>query len=87
MDWLEPALRNESYGWIALGLGGATLIPGLLISLFALWFRWRAARLGRLARRFHGRKQLAEEQMSGFDQEEKDLHRMMGEIEKAAGKG
>jgi hypothetical protein len=87
MDWLEPALRNESYGWIALGVAGATLLPGLLASLIAAWFRWRASRLGKLARRFHGRKQLAEEQLSGFDQEEKDLQRMMSEIEKTAAKG
>ena len=87
MDWLEPALRNETYGYIALGVGGATLLPGILISLIAAWFAWRSSRLGKLARRFHGRKQLAEEQISSFDQEEKDLQRMMGEIEKSAGKG
>jgi type VI protein secretion system component VasK len=87
MDWLEPALRNETYGWIALGVAGATLLPGLLVSLIAAWFSWRAARLGKLARRFHGHKQLAEEQISSFDQEEKDLQRMMKEIEKAAANG
>ena len=84
MDWLEPAMRNETYGWIALAAAGAVLLPGFLVTLIALWFRWRAARLGRLARRHHGRKQLAEEQLSGFVQEEKDLKRMMQEMEKTA---
>lgn len=87
MDWLEPALRNETYGYIAGGIAAATLIPGLVVSLIAAWFGWRSSRLDKLAKRFHGHKQLAEEQLSGFDQEEKDLNRMMKEIEKSAGKG
>jgi len=87
MEWLEPALRNETYGYIALGVAGTTLLPGVLVSLLAAWFGWRSSRLGKLAKRFHGHKQLAEEQLSGFDQEEKDLQRMMKEIEKAAANG
>lgn len=87
MDWLEPALRNETYGYIALAVAGATLLPGVLLSLIAAWFGWRSSRLAKLAKRFHGHKQLAEEQISSFDQEEKDLQRMMKEIEKSAATG
>lgn len=87
MDWLEPALRNVTYGYIAGGVAAAALVPGLIASLFAAWFGWRSAHLNKLARRNQGRKQLAEEQLSGFDQEEKDLQRMMKEIEKSAAKG
>jgi hypothetical protein len=83
MDWLEPAMRNPAYGFIALGVGGATLAPAILTGLLALWFRLRATHLGRLARKFRGRRQLAEERISGMAAEEADLRRMMGEIERA----
>ena len=83
MDWLEPAMRNPAYGFIALAVGGATLAPAMLTGLLALWFRWRASHLGRLARKARGRRQLAEERLSGMAAEEGDLRRMMKEIEKA----
>ena len=83
MDWLEPALRNETYGLIALGVGGAALLPAVLTGFLSVWFRWRAFRLARLAKRFSGRKQVAEEQLSSMAAEERDLRRLMGEIEKA----
>ena len=83
MEWLEPALRNETYGLIALGVGAATLLPAMLTGLAALWFAWRSARLARLARRFRGRAQLALEQMSSMDAEEADVRRMMDEMGKA----
>ena len=87
MDWLEPALRNETYGLIALGVAGAALLPAMLVGLAAVWFRWRAFRLGRLVKRFRGRRQLAEEQLSSMAAEERDLRRLMGEMEKAQARG
>jgi len=87
MDWIEPALHNETYGYIALAAGAVALLPGFLTGLLSLWFRWRAFRLGRIARRFMGRTQLAEEQLSSMAAEEKDLKRLMKEMERAAAKG
>jgi hypothetical protein len=86
MEWLEPSLRNPAYGLIALAIGGAVLAPAVLTTLMLAWFSWRASRLARLARRFRGRSQLAEEQISSFAAEESDLRRMMKEIEKAQAK-
>ena len=51
------------------------------------WFSWRASRLGRLARRFQGRQMMADELMSSMEAEEKDLRRLMGEMERAARQG
>ncbi|MFT3725364.1 MAG: hypothetical protein QM773_17480 [Hyphomonadaceae bacterium] len=86
MNWLDDALINRAYGFIALGVAGAALAPALLLELLSGWFSWRSSRLSRLAKRFRGRGQLAEEQISSLSAEEKDLQRMMGEME-AAGKG
>jgi hypothetical protein len=83
MEWLEPALRNETYGLIALGIGAATLLPATFFGLLTLWFRWRASRLAKLTRRFRGRRQLAEEQLSSMAAEEKDIERMINEMERA----
>ena len=87
MSWLELALRNETYGLIALAVAGAALLPGFLLGLLSLWFKWRAFRLGRITRRHRGRKQLAEEHLSSMAAEEKDLRRMMKEMEKAKAAG
>ena len=84
MEWLEPSLRNPDYGLIALAISGAALAVAALTTLLLAWFSWRASRLARLAKRFHGRSQLAEEQMSSFAAEENDLRRMMKEMEAAA---
>ncbi len=59
------------------------LLLAVLTGILSVWFRWRAFRLARLAKRFNGRKQLAEEQLSGMAAEERDLRRLMGEMEKA----
>jgi hypothetical protein len=55
----------------------------VLVTLATGWFRWRASRLGKLARRFQGRQRMAEELMSSMAAEEHDLKRLMGEVEKA----
>ncbi len=68
---------------IALGVGGVALLPAVLASLLSVWFRWRVFRLAQLAKRFNGRKQVAEEQLSGMAAEERDLRRLMLEMEKA----
>jgi hypothetical protein len=86
MDWLEPAMRNPAYGFIALAIGGATLAPAAFTGILALWFRWRTSHLGRLVRKFRGRRQLAEERLSGMAAEEGDLRRMMKEMESTAKK-
>jgi hypothetical protein len=85
MNWLDDALLNQRYGFIALGVAGAALAPAVLLELLSAWFAWRSSRLSRLAKRFRGRGQLADEQISSLAAEERDLQRMMGEIE-AAGK-
>ena len=86
MNWLDDALINRTYGFIALGVASAALAPALVLELLSAWFAWRSSRLSRLAKRFRGRGQLADEQISSLAAEERDLQRMMGEME-AAGKG
>ncbi len=83
MEWLEPALRNESYGLIALGVGGAALLPAVVTTLLTLWFAWRSSRLARIAKRHRGRRQFAEEQLSSMAAEEKDVRRIMREMQSA----
>jgi hypothetical protein len=85
MNWLDAAMTNQNYGFIALAAAGAALAPALLLELLSVWFAWRSSRLSRLAKRFRGRGQLADEQISSLAAEERDLQRMMGEME-AAGK-
>jgi hypothetical protein len=87
MEWLGPYLQDEKIGYIALAVIGGALIPAVLVTLALGWFSWRASRLGRLTRRFHGRHRMAEELMSSMEAEEKDLRRLMGEMERAAAKG
>jgi hypothetical protein len=83
MEWLGPFLRDEQVGFIALAVIGGALGLSVLITLATGWFRWRASRLARLARRFQGRQRMAEELMSSMAAEEQDLKRLMGELEKA----
>lgn len=87
MEWLGAYLQDETVGFIALSVGGGALGLAVLTSLMTGWFTWRASRLGRLARRFQGRQRMAEELMSSMAAEEKDLQRMMGEMERAQAKG
>ena len=87
MDWLEPWLRNETVGLAAGATAAAVLGLAVLFGLLSAWFRWRAARLTRIARRFRGRQRLAEEQLSSFAAEEKDLQRLIAEMERAEAKG
>lgn len=87
MDWLGPYLQDEKVGFIALAVGGGSLGLALLATLISGWFNWRASRLHRLARRFQGRRRMAEELMSSMAVEEEDLKRLMGEMEKAQAKG
>jgi hypothetical protein len=83
MDWLSPYLQDETVGFIALAVIGGALGLAVLMTLVTGWFSWRASRLARLARRFQGRKMMAEELMSSMAAEENDLKRLMGEMEKA----
>jgi hypothetical protein len=83
MNWLDSALNNPTYGFIALGVAGAALAPAILLELLSGWFAWRSSRLSRLAKRFRGRGQLANEQISSLSAEERDIRRMMGEMETA----
>lgn len=87
MEWLGAYLQDETVGFIALSVGGGALGLAVLTSLMTGWFTWRASRLARLARRFQGRQRMAEELMSSMAAEEKDLQRMMGEMERAQAKG
>lgn len=87
MDWLAPYLQDEKVGSIALAVLGGALSIAVLMTLVLAWFSWRASRLARLARRFHGRQRMAEELMSSMEAEEKDLRRLMGEMERASAKG
>lgn len=87
MDWLEPWLRNETVGLAAGALAAGAIALTFLFALLSIWFRWRAARLTRIARRFRGRQRLAEEQLSSFAAEEKDLRRLIAEMERAEAKG
>ncbi|HEX5006543.1 MAG TPA: hypothetical protein VFV70_05490 [Hyphomonadaceae bacterium] len=87
MEWLGAYLQDEQVGYIALAVIGGALVPAVLATLALGWFSWRASRLGRLARRFQGRHRMAEELMSSMEAEEKDLRRLMGEMERAATKG
>jgi hypothetical protein len=87
MDWLYPYLQDEKIGFIALAVGGGALGLAVLFALLSVWFNWRAARLRKLAKRFQGRQKLAEEVLSSMAAEEKDLRRLMGEMEKAQAKG
>ncbi len=87
MDWLEPWLRNETTGLAAGAVAAAALALALLFGLLSAWFSWRAARLTRIARRFRGRQRLAEEQLSSFAAEEKDLQRLISEMERAEAMG
>jgi len=87
MNWLAAYLQNEKVGFIALAVIGGALGLAVLATLVLGWFSWRASRLQRLARRFQGRQKIAEELMSSMAAEEKDLQRLMKEMEKAAAKG
>jgi len=87
MEWLGPYLQDETVGFIALAVIGGALGLAVLMTLVTGWFSWRAARLARLARRFQGRKMMAEELMFSMAAEEKDLERLMGEMERAQAKG
>jgi hypothetical protein len=87
MGWLGPYLQDERVGFIALAVIGGASGVAVLMTLVLGWFRWRASRLGRLARRFQGRQKMADELMSSMEAEEKDLRRLMGEMERAAAKG
>lgn len=87
MEWLGPYLQDESVGYIALAVGGGALGLAVLTSLVTGWFAWRASRLAQLARRFQGRQRMAEELMNSMEAEEKDLQRLMGEMERAAKAG
>lgn len=86
MEWLGPILRDEQVGYIALAVIGGALGLSVLMTLATGWFRWRASRLGKLARRFQGRQRMADELMSSMAAEEQDLKRLMGELEKAQAK-
>ncbi|MDP3738059.1 MAG: hypothetical protein Q8R02_11760 [Hyphomonadaceae bacterium] len=83
MDWLGPYLQDESVGYIALLVISGALVLAFLMTLVTGWFVWRASRLARLARRFQGRQKMAEELMFSMEAEEKDLQRLMGEMEQA----
>lgn len=87
MDWLESWLRNETVGLVAAAAAAGSIALVLLFALLSAWFKWRAARLTRIARRFRGRQRLAEEQLSSFAAEEKDLQRLIAEMERAEAKG
>jgi hypothetical protein len=87
MEWLGPYLQDEQVGYVALAAIGGALGVAVLTTLVTGWFTWRASRLGRLARRFQGRQRMADELMSSMEAEEKDLRRLMGEMERAAAKG
>jgi uncharacterized iron-regulated membrane protein len=87
MEWLGPYLQDEQVGFIALAVMGGALGLAVLMTLVTGWFTWRAARLGKMARRFQGRHRMADELMSSMEAEEKDLRRLMGEMERAAAKG
>ena len=87
MEWLGPYLQDEQVGFIALAVIAGALGLAVLSTLVTGWFTWRASRLKRLARRFHGRQLMAEELMSSMAAEEKDLQRLMGEMEQAQAKG
>lgn len=87
MEWLAPYLQDETVGFIALAVIAGALGLAVLMTLATGWFSWRASRLARLARRFRGRARMAEELMSSMAAEEKDLKRLMGEMEKAQAKG
>jgi type VI protein secretion system component VasK len=87
MEWLGPYMQDEQVGYIALAVLGGALAISFLMTLVLGWYSWRASRLGRLARRFHGRQMMAEELMSSMEAEEKDLRRLMGEMERAGAKG
>ena len=87
MEWLGPYLQDAQVGYIAVAVISGALSIGVLMTLVLGWFSWRASRLGRLARRFKGRQMMADELMSSMQAEEKDLKRLMGEMERAAAKG
>ncbi|HEY7798648.1 MAG TPA: hypothetical protein VIA80_07785 [Hyphomonadaceae bacterium] len=87
MEWLGPYLQDEQVGFIALAVMGGALGLAVLMTLVTGWFTWRASRLGKMARRFQGRHRMADELMSSMEAEEKDLRRLMGEMERAAAKG
>ncbi len=87
MDWVEPWLRNETTGLAAGVVAAGAVAFALLFGLLSAWFKWRAARMTRIARRFRGRQRLAEEQLSSFAAEEMDLRRLIGEMERAEAKG
>jgi hypothetical protein len=87
MEWLGHYLQDEQVGYIALAVMGGALGLVVLMTLVLGWFSWRASRLGRLARRFHGRHLMADEMMASMEAEEKDLRRLMGEMERAGAKG
>jgi uncharacterized membrane protein YccC len=87
MEWLGAYLQDEQVGFIALSVIGGALGVAVAMTLVLAWFSWRASRLGRMARRFHGRQRMADELMSSMEAEEKDLRRLVGEMERAAKKG
>jgi hypothetical protein len=87
MDWLAPYLQDEKVGFVALAVIGGALGLAVLTTLVMGWFSWRASRLARLARRFQGRKRMAEELMSSLAAEESDLKRLMGEMERVQARG
>ena len=87
MNWLAPYLQDEKVGFIALAVTAGALGLAVLMTLVTGWFGWRASRLARLVRRFRGRARMADELMSSMAAEEKDLSRLMKEIEKAQAKG
>jgi hypothetical protein len=87
VDWLEPWLRNETTVLAAGGVAAAALALAVLFGLLSAWFNWRATRMTRIARLFRGRQRLAEEQLSSFAAEEKDLQRLIAEMERAEAKG
>jgi hypothetical protein len=87
MEWLSAYLQDETVGYIALLVISGALVLAFLMTLVTGWFTWRASRLARLARRFQGRQKMAEELMFSMEAEEKDLQRLMGEMEQAQAKG
>lgn len=86
MEWLGPYMQDEQVGYIALAVIGGALGVSVVMTLVLGWFSWRASRLGRLARRFQGRTRMADELMSSMEAEEKDLQRLIGEMEQVAAK-
>ena len=86
MQWLEPWLRDQTVGMAAGIVAGVALAVCIVVGFLSAWVNWRASRLSRKARRFMGQQKLAEETLSSMDAEEKDLQRLVKEMEQVQAK-